>query len=175
MRLLNWWRRLKGWPAVPAFDWPGRTRALTEAGQWREAVLTCRSWTMEQPRNHLAWQQLGIALTTWGITRETGQALLEAMAKEGFTSRLPYWSQRFDLAAATDPLLEAMFAFRRALQLQRDDAASWSGLGEVYHYLGDAAGVRAIAAILQRYDPPRAAQLLQLLEKDKCSGDDAAL
>jgi len=133
--------------------------------------MTCRYWTKEQPRNHLAWQHLGVALTNWGVTRETGQALLEAMAKEGFTTRLPYWTDRLDLAADTDPLLEAMFALRQALQLKSDDAASWYALGEVYHYLSDQAGVRAIAAILERYDSHQAAQLLRLLDQDKRSED----
>lgn len=173
-RLLNWWRRLKGWPEVPPFDWLGRVQALAQAGEWRQAVLTCRAWTQEQPRHHLAWQQLGLALTNWAVTRETGQALLEAMVKEGFTSRLPYWSHRFDLAAASDPLLEAMSAFQQALRWRHDDAASWFGLGEVYYYLGDAAGVLAIATVLQRYDPQQAAQLRELLAKEKRSEDNLA-
>lgn len=59
--------------------------------------------------------------------------------------------------------MEARLAFQQALRLKPDDAASWYGLGEVYLLLGDPAGVREIAAILQRYDPGRANTLLQQL------------
>jgi tetratricopeptide (TPR) repeat protein len=148
---------------VPPFDWLGRSRALSEAGQWRQAVTSCRYWTSEQPDNYLAWQQLGEALTKRGVSREIGQGLLAAMAQEGFTSRLSSWSSRLDLASQDDPLLEARLAFQQALRLKPDDAASWYGLGEVYLLLGDRAGVREFAAILQRYDPGRATTLLQQL------------
>ena len=152
---------------MPPFDWLGRIRALTEAGQWRQAVISCRYWTREQPGNYLAWQQLGEALTKWGVSREIGQGLVAAMAQEGFTARLSSWSSRLDLASEEDPLLEARLAFQQALRLKPDDAASWYGLGEVYHLLGDQAGGRKIAAILQRYDPERAKALLQQQAQDE--------
>lgn len=89
------------------------------------------------------------------------------MAPEGCTSRLLSWSSRLDWTSPDDPLLEAWLAFHQALRLKPDDAASWYGLVEVYRLLGDPAGVRKIAAILQRYDPERANQLLQSLEPEK--------
>lgn len=114
---------------------------LESSGSWQEMLKFCQLWTINEPKNHLAWQGLGDSLAELGKFAEAismYQNGLEVAPKHPVNflgtrmSAGPLWyrlGNAYDNLGKTDL---SIAAFLEAVRVDPKVGDSWNNLGTVY-------------------------------------------
>jgi tetratricopeptide (TPR) repeat protein len=144
-------------------NWLNRAVELEKAQDWPGLLTWCRRWTQGEPGNAFAWFYLGHAYQDLGRHGDAMEASRKAVRlKPDFAEA---WNDLGNSYVSVAAYRTAIGAFQRAVLLKPDFAEAWWGLGGSYARSGNRKAALEAVRELRKYDPQRADQLLNLINK----------
>jgi tetratricopeptide (TPR) repeat protein len=144
-------------------EWLKRSIALEKRKDWKGLLDWSLKWTKSEPKNALAWYDLGYAYDELKRYNDAIEALRQAVHIDpGYVNA---WN---NLGAAYVELRryhDAIEALRQAVRIDPANTNAWYNLGVAYAFSGNRTEALNIARELRRRDPVTADKLFNRIER----------
>ena len=144
-------------------EWLKRSIALEKRKDWQGLLDWSLKWTKSEPKNVLAWYNLGYAYDELNRYNDAIEALRQAVRID------PEYANAWNnLGAAYVELKrynDAIEALRQAVRIDPEDAVAWYNLGTAYAFSGNRTEALNVVRELRRLDPVNADKLFNKIER----------
>ncbi len=155
-----------------------RALALKEKEDWSGLLKFSQQWVKIEPKNVVAWSNMGIAYSNLKQYDHAIQTYREVLRIQPENAGARYslaevlridpgdsaaWSNLGNTYVKLDQYDHAIQAYREALRIEPEKATAWYDLGFAYYFKGQRDKVRGIYPILLTLDPALADKYFNLL------------